>query len=63
MRRLVGYSKFARYFLALGLAFMLLGPAICWGEVLKVSQPNQSLYPDPDFASPPVGSVYPWGPR
>lgn len=57
MRRLVRYSKSARYLLALGLALMLLGPATCWGEVLKVSQPNQSLYPDPDFASTPVGSV------
>ena len=57
MRRLVGYSKFTRYLLALGLALVLLGPAVCWGEVLKVSQPNQSLYPDPDFASPPVGTV------
>ena len=57
MQRLVRYSKSARYLLALGLALVLLGPAICWGEVLKVSQPNQSLYPDPDFASPPVGTV------
>ena len=57
MRRLFGYSKFARYLLALGLALALLGPATCWGEVLKVSQPNQSLYPDPDFASTPIASV------
>jgi uncharacterized protein YgiM (DUF1202 family) len=49
--------KVFRYSLALGLALVLLGPAICWGEVLKVSQPNQSLYPDPDFASTPVGTV------
>ena len=57
MRRLVGYSKSARYLLALGLALVLLGPAICWGEVLKVTQPNQSLYPDPDFASTAVAPV------
>jgi hypothetical protein len=57
VRRLVGYSKSARYLLVLGLALALLGPATCWGEVLKVSQPNQSLYPDPDFASTPVASV------
>ena len=57
MRRIVGYSKSARYLLALGLALVVLMPAAGWGEVLKVSQPNQSLYPDPDFASPPVGSV------
>ena len=27
------------------------------GEVLKVSQAGQQLYPSPDFASPPVGPV------
>jgi hypothetical protein len=57
VRRIVGYSKSARYLLALGLALALLGPATCWGEVLKVVQPNQSLYPDPDFASTPVAPV------
>jgi hypothetical protein len=57
VRRIVGYSKSARYLLALGLALALLVPALCWGEVLKVSQPNQSLYPDPDFSSTPVGTV------
>ena len=57
MQRLVRDSKFARYLLALGLALVVLMPAAGWGEVLKVSQPNQSLYPDPDFASTPVGTV------
>jgi uncharacterized protein YgiM (DUF1202 family) len=46
-----------RYLLALGLALVLLMPGTCWGEVLKVTQPNQSLYPEPDFASTPVASV------
>ncbi len=57
MRRLVRNSKFTRYLLALGLALAVLMPAAGWGEVLKVSQPNQSLYPDPDFSSPPVAPV------
>jgi hypothetical protein len=49
--------KVVRYALALGLALVLLGPGICGAEVKIVSQPNQSLYPDPDFASTPVGTV------
>ncbi|MHB9073631.1 MAG: SH3 domain-containing protein [Desulfobaccales bacterium] len=49
--------KVVRYVLALGLALVLLMPGTGWGEVLKVAQPNQSLYPDPDFASTPVASV------
>ena len=57
MRRLVRDAKFTRYLLALGLALVVLMPAAGWGEVLKVSQPNQSLYPDPDFSSPPVAPV------
>ena len=57
MQRLVRYSKSVRYLLALGLALVVLMPAAGWGEVLKVSQPNQSLYPDPDFGSTPVGTV------
>jgi hypothetical protein len=57
VRRLVVFTKSARYLLALGLALVVLMPGAGWGEVLKVSQPNQSLYPDPDFASTPVGSV------
>jgi hypothetical protein len=48
------HSRFVRYGLALGLALVLLMPGIGWGEVLKVTQPNQSLYPDPDFASTPI---------
>ena len=57
MSRSIYAMKRVRYALALGLALALLAPALCWGEVLKVSQPNQSLYPDPDFASTPVGTV------
>ncbi len=57
MQRLACYAKSVRYLLALGLALVVLMPAAGWGEVLKVSQPNQSLYPDPDFGSPPVAPV------
>ena len=50
-------SRLVRYGLALGLALVLLMPGTGWGEVLKVTQPNQSLYPDPDFGSTPVAPV------
>jgi hypothetical protein len=50
-------KRLVRYCLVLGLALVFLVPALAWGEVLKVTQPNQSLYPDPDFASTPVASV------
>jgi uncharacterized protein YgiM (DUF1202 family) len=49
--------KTASYWLALGLALALLMPGTGWSEVLKVAQPNQSLYPDPDFASTPIAAV------
>jgi uncharacterized protein YraI len=51
------HTKSVSYLLALGLALVLLIPGTGWGEVLKVAQPNQSLYPDPDFGSTPVGTV------
>ena len=41
--------------LALALAMLMPGPG--WAEVLKVTQPNQSLYPDPDFACTPLAPV------
>jgi uncharacterized protein YgiM (DUF1202 family) len=43
--------------LAWGLALFLLGVAPGWGETLKVSQPNQQLYPDPNFAGTPIAPV------
>jgi len=49
--------KLVRHVLVLGVALVLLLPALGWGEVLKVAQPNQSLYPDPDFASAPIAPV------
>ena len=36
MRRLVGYSKFARYALALGLVLPLLAPTAGWGQILNL---------------------------
>jgi uncharacterized protein YgiM (DUF1202 family) len=49
--------KAVTHLLAVGLALVLLIPGIGWSEVLKVAQPNQSLYPDPDFGSTPVAHV------
>ncbi len=36
MRPIVGYSKFARYLLALGLVLALLAPTAGWGQVLNL---------------------------
>ncbi len=44
-------------FLAMALLALLLLPGIVMAETMKVTQPNQSLYPDPDFAGTPVASV------
>jgi hypothetical protein len=49
--------RLIKYCLVLGVALVFLVPGVGWGEVLKVTQPNQSLYPDPDFASTPVVPV------
>lgn len=42
---------------ALWLLALLLAPGSGWCETLKVGMPNQVLYPDPDFASQPLGPV------
>jgi len=57
VRPAVHSMRLGKYCLVLGLALVFLVPGLGWGEVLKVTQPNQSLYPDPDFATPPVASV------
>ncbi len=44
-------------FLALALLALLLLPGIAMAQNMEVTQPNQSLYPDPDFAGAPVASV------
>jgi uncharacterized protein YgiM (DUF1202 family) len=46
-----------RYVLALAAALVLLIPGTGWSEVLKVAQPQQSIYPDPDFSSTPTAQV------
>ncbi len=53
-----GYlNRYGWWRLILGLAVLLLGAAPGWGGTLEVTQPNQQLYPDPDFASTPIGPV------
>jgi hypothetical protein len=47
----------AAWLVALGLMLCLLGPGTAGAEALKVTQPNQSMFPDPDFASPPIAAV------
>jgi hypothetical protein len=51
------FRKRAAWLAALGLALCLLGPGNCWAEVLKVTQPNQSMFTDPDFAGTPIAAV------
>ena len=62
MRIPICCKKAAGLLAVLGLALILLGPGPVRGETLEVIQPNQSLYPDPDFAGAPVG-VVPQGAR
>jgi hypothetical protein len=50
-------KKAAGLLVALGLALLVLGPGTGWAETLEVTQPNQYLYPDPDFAGTPMGAV------
>ena len=56
MRR-TGFKKSAVWLAMVTLAFLLLGPGAALGETMKVTQPNQSLYPDPDFAGTPIAAV------
>jgi hypothetical protein len=58
VRRPMSFYKRAGRLLAVGLALALLGAGAAWGQqTLKVTQANQSLYPEPDFASTPIGPV------
>ena len=57
MRRPVFFKRHGWCFLGLALLTLWLAPGIALGETLKVTQPNQSLYPDPDFAGTPIATV------
>ncbi len=45
------------WFLAVALLALWLLPGLALGETMKVTQPNQSLYPDPDCAGAPIAPV------
>jgi len=57
VRRPVFSKRSGICFLTLALLALLLLPGIARGETMKVTQPNQSLYPDPDFAGAPIATV------
>ncbi len=57
MRRPVFFNKPSLWLLTAGLAVLLMGAGAVWAETLKVSQPNQQLYPEADFAGTPLGPV------
>ncbi|MCX5891762.1 MAG: SH3 domain-containing protein [Deltaproteobacteria bacterium] len=57
MRRPVFLKHPGWCFLGLALLALWLAPGIALGETLKVCQPNQCLYPDPDFAGTSIVSV------
>ncbi len=57
MRRPVSIKQSRVWFLALALLALLLLPGVGWSETLKVTQTNQSIYPDPDFAGTPIAPV------
>lgn len=57
MRRPVFSKRSGIWCLALALLALWLLPGLALGETMKVTQPNQSLYPDPDFAGTPIAPV------
>ena len=57
MRRPAFSKNFGAWCVILGLAVLLFGAGPGWAETLKVAQPNQQLYPSPDFAGTPIGPV------
>ncbi len=57
MKRPVFSKRHGVWFVVLALLATLMLPGLAWSETLKVSQPNQSLYADPDFAGTPIASV------
>jgi hypothetical protein len=57
MQKMADRRKTMSWLVALGLVLVLWAPGNAGGEFLKVGLPNQSLYPDPDFASATVCKV------
>ena len=57
MARLMRYSSKRVLMTALGVLLLLVWAGPGWGETLKVTQENQSLYPAPDFASAPIAGL------
>jgi SH3 domain-containing protein len=57
VNRPIFFRRPGNWFLALALLALWLLPGIGMAGTMTVTQPNQSLYPDPDFASAPVASV------
>jgi hypothetical protein len=57
VRRPVFFQRSGILFLTLALLALFSLPGVAWGETLKVCQPNQCLYPDPDFAGKPIMGV------
>jgi hypothetical protein len=49
------FQRVGVWLLVLGVAVLLLGIGSVWAQTLKVTQPNQQLYPEPNFASTPMG--------
>ena len=57
MRRPYSFKRPALGFLVLALLALWLLPGIAMADIKKVTQPNQSMYPDPDFAGTPIAPV------
>jgi uncharacterized protein YgiM (DUF1202 family) len=57
VRRPVFSKRRGLWFLALGLLAVMLLPGLVMAETKTVTQPNQSLYPDANFAGTPVAQV------
>ena len=57
MRRPVFSKRPGIWCLALALLALWLLPGLALGQTMKVTQPNQSLYPDPDFVGTPIAPV------
>ncbi len=57
MRRPVFCKRLVMLLLSMALLGLWLLPGLAQAQTLKVTQPNQSLYPDPDFAGTPIAPV------